>query len=94
MTVKEKVQMAILEVRVATLKSILVWTLTPLALIATTAGKYAFDSNESTTRMETEMKVVKGQLTDLTKQLNLTNQDLGVVQDWADERFELKKDKQ
>ena len=92
--VKNEVRMAILELRVTTLKSILVWTLTPLALVATTAIKYAFDSNETTARMETQITEMKKQLTEITVQLNLTNTDLGAVQDWADERFELKINKQ
>ena len=43
--------------------------------------------------METEVAEMKKTIVDITKQLNLTNQDLGTVQDWADERFELKSNK-
>ena len=91
MTTEDSIRMALAEERIKVLRSILVWTLTPLIMITSTAVGFAWKSNTKSVEMETELIEIKKEIVDLTESANQTNLDLGIVQDWADERFELKK---
>ena len=65
----------------------MLWLLGPVGAIAMIAGGYAWKSQSSIVRLETENEQMAQTIIELTKALNETNTDLGSVQTWVEENY-------
>ena len=78
------------EVRLALLEQsvkIVQWALPIIGTVAMIAGTYAWNSQSTIVRLESENKRMKEDLSELVESLNLTNTDLGDVQKWVEETY-------
>ncbi len=79
-----------LQVRLALLErsnKMLAWALGPIGTIAIIAGTYAWNSQSSIVRLDTQVMQVTKAKDDIIKALNETNVDLGSVQTWVEENY-------
>ena len=83
----DKVQ---LEVRLALLEKtnkILVWIAGALLTIVVPLASYIMNSSNESTKYETKIEQLQLEVKTITDALNLTNEDLGILQTWVEENY-------
>ena len=78
------------EVRLALLEQsvkIVQWALAPIGTAALIAGTFAWNSQATIVRLESENDRMRKDLIEIVESLNLTNTDIGESQEWVEENF-------